>query len=203
MVAAPRHDIAGRGAPSARAPSLATATTVLLNGIVSLGVVLLIGYAAPRGAHAQTVVPRPEVDSLPIRLLRQYLGRDAQGERLGGDLWWDRLVIWQEEPGWDGYAVIAGYHVEAIHRDSSTARFRVIYDVVGSIDAANQVRYVRNHRKQTVAFTLVLTDNGWRIAAPQIEPHVLASKVPRSTHLSSADWRDLSEDAKAERSRRK
>ena len=145
-----------------------------------------------RGAAAQSPTPP---DASPVALMREFLTRDARGDRLRTDPWMAQHTLWGHvEPGWDGYQVIIGYKLRTIHADSSTARIAITYDVTGTVDVDTSAHYIRKPSTQTVTFTLALTDVGWRIVAPTIEPHVLGTAISPRTSFSAADWALLRED---------
>ena len=92
--------------------------------------------------------------------------------------------------------LITGYHSRTIHADSGTARIEVKYDIAGIVDVDTSAHYRRQQHTATVTFTLMLTDTGWQIAAPVVEPHVLANHISPRTTFSAVDWALVRQDAR-------
>src|SRR6266704_2966850 len=123
---------------------------------------------APRG---QSEAPTNLSDLAPIRLVREYVSRDANGERIRRNTWFFNVVTWSEEPGWDSYIVVRGFQISPVRADSSTARVTVTYRVAGYVRTTGRTTaaFVDDTATETRIFTVALTDNGWRIVAPQID----------------------------------
>jgi hypothetical protein len=126
-------------------------------------------------------------------LLEEYVARDARGERLQSNAWFLNVVVWPDEPAYDVYAVITGFQIAPLHADSSTARVQVTYERAGFLRPADAstMEFHADSAVETTVFTLALTDNGWRIVAPQQPQHVLASAIPSQTMLNDGDRQRL------------
>jgi hypothetical protein len=112
-------------------------------------------------------------ESAGVHLVREYVRRDFLGERLRFNPWFLNVVVWPEEPAYDGYTLVTDYTVEVLSSDSSTARVRVQYDRVGFVRSTQRaVRFDSDSAKEARVFTVALTDNGWRVVAPQMDQHV-------------------------------
>jgi len=112
-------------------------------------------------------------DNAGVSLIREYVVRDFKGERLRANSWFMNAVVWQEESAYDGYALVSSVSLTVLSADSSTARVRVGYVRQGFVRATEHgVRFDRDFASEETVFTAVLTDAGWRIAAPQLEQHV-------------------------------
>ena len=137
----------------------------------------------------------------PVQLVREYVNRDARGERLKSNPWFMNVVAWPEEPGYDTYTIITAFEVKPLHTDSSTARVEVTYRRAGFLETVGRstAKFVRNAAAEERVFTVALTDNGWRITAPQMDQHVLASAVPDWTPLTESDRGTLKTLAAGER----
>jgi hypothetical protein len=138
------------------------------------------------GSTAQT--QQPPSDHPGVQLIDEYVRRDAQGERLGNAGWFLNNSVWEDEPAYDRYAVVSRSEIEPLSGDSSTARVRVIQDVVGFVtgDGDRKALFTEERGVETTVFTAVLMDNGWRIAAPQRPQHVLVDSVLRKAPFDSS-----------------
>ncbi len=149
--------------------------------------------------------PPPAADSAPgaldqkepVRLVREYVTRDANGERLTTNPWFLNVVTWEDEPGYDRYTVIRGYTVRPLRADSSTGRVEVRYDRLGYVQTTGRttVAFEAAEGPELRVFTVALTDNGWRIVAPQIDQHVLVEPALRHSPFSPEDRRLVEERA--------
>lgn len=124
----------------------------------------------------------------PVGLVREYVKRDASGERLVPSLWFADAVTWEVEQAYESYTVIRGYTVERPARiEGSPARIRVRYDVIGWIAPVDaDWVFMEQRGEEEFEFVVVRTDAGWRIDEPQIDQHVLA-EVAAARPSRSAD----------------
>jgi hypothetical protein len=156
---------------------------------IAVATMMLLGACkvARRPAQSQPAVTLS--DTTPVRLVREYVTRDADGQRIRANPWFFNVVIWPEDPGWDSYAVIRNSGVDPIRADSSTARVSVTYEVVGHVETTGRTtaRFVPDSSTERFVFTVALTDNGWRIVAPQIDPHLLPGAALSYSPLSQVD----------------
>lgn len=161
-------------------------TTVLLLLTLVAGCTTVPAKPAPEGRDLSA--------SPAIQLVKEYTERDAKGERLRTNPWFLDVVAWPDEPGYDSYTVISGYEVTPLSADSSTARVRVDYRRVGYVrtTGARSVEFDQSIATELRVFTVALSDNGWRIIAPQIEQHVLVEAAMSLSPLSEADKDRLS-----------
>lgn len=143
-------------------------------------------------AHS-TAVSGPIDSTPPMRLVREYVERDARGERLQSNPWFLNAVIWEDEPGYDSYTLITGYRLRALHADSSTGRVEVAYTRAGYVRATgdSSVSFKPDAAREVQVFTVALTFNGWRIVAPQLDQHVLVEPALTQSPFSPADRRRL------------
>jgi hypothetical protein len=139
----------------------------------------------------------------PVGLVREYVKRDANGERLDANPWFFQAVTWEVEPGFESYTVIRGYTVEkpkVIH--GSPARITVRYDALGWIvPVGAEWIFMEQTGEEVFEFVVVQTDQGWRIDAPTIDQHVLAEIVaarPGRSPEDAARIRELATQAPAE-----
>jgi hypothetical protein len=108
----------------------------------------------------------------PVGIVRQYVKRDADGERLGPNPWFESIVTWPQDPGYDSHTVIRSYKVEPPKSIAgSPARILVRYDVLGWIVSTG---FIPQDKQEAFEFVVVRTDDkGWLIDAPQIDQHIL------------------------------
>lgn len=153
-------------------------------------------HASSRTEQTTTSVadtPQDTLDTLgqtePVRLVKEYVLRDSRGDRLHTDAWSLNVVVWADEPGWDEVTVISDYQILPIRADSSTARIEVRYRVLGDVTPTSRTTmgFVPREGTEALVFTVVLTGNGWRIAAPQIRPHILPSAILGKGYLTADD----------------
>jgi hypothetical protein len=150
------------------------------------------------GCSTALVKPAPEGQALSsspaIQLVKEYVERDAKGERLQTNPWFLDVVAWPDEPGYDSYTVISGYVATPLSADSSTARVRVDYRRAGYVrtTGARSVEFEQSIATESHVFTVALSDNGWRITAPQIEQHVLVETALSLSPLNEGDKDRLS-----------
>jgi hypothetical protein len=145
-------------------------------------------------ADHRTDPPRIAVAD-PVSLVRQYVKRDANGERLQADPWFQQVVTWSEEPGYDSYTVIRSYSVEPPPTiQGSPAEILVRYDVIGWVQwqDGEQV-FLDQEMSQAITFVVVRDDNGWRIDEPQFGQRVLAEVAAASQALSAEDTAHIRE----------
>lgn len=128
-----------------------------------------------------------------MRLVREYVERDARGERLKSNPWFLNAVIWEDEPAFDSYTLITGYQLRMLHADSSTGRVEVAYARAGYVRATgdSSVSFQPDSGREVHVFTVALTFNGWRIVAPQLDPHVLVGPALTQSRFSPADRRQV------------
>lgn len=123
-----------------------------------------------------------------VQLVDEYVRRDAHGERLGSTAWFLNNSVWENEPAYDRYTVVSQSAIEPLSGDSSTARVRVVQNVLGFVsgDGDGRALFTEERGVETTVFTAVLTDNGWRIAAPQRAQHVSVDSALRKVPFDSA-----------------
>jgi hypothetical protein len=118
------------------------------------------------------MAPRTATAIDPLGLVRQYVKRDAEGERLGPSPWFGPVVTWPDDPGYDSLTVIRSYKVET-PKDigGSPVTILVKYDAIGWIASSG---FIPQENLEAFDFVVVRTeDAGWQIDQPQIDQHVL------------------------------
>lgn len=124
-----------------------------------------------------------------VRLVKEYVQRDAHGERLQTNPWFLNAVIWEDEPAFDSYTLITSYEITPIRADSSTARVEVVFRRAGYVRTTGDstVAFHPDAAREVQVFTVALTFNGWRIVAPQLDQHVSVEAALDRSPLSSSD----------------
>jgi hypothetical protein len=125
----------------------------------------------------------------PVGLVREYVKRDANGERLAHNPWFFEAVTWEVEQAYESYTVIRGYTVEKPKViQGSPARITVRYDVLGWIAPVGaEWIFMEQTGEELIEFVVVRTEAGWRIDEPAIDQHVLAEIVAARPTRSPED----------------
>ena len=125
----------------------------------------------------------------PLGLVREYVRRDAAGERLRGEPWFQDVVTWPMEPAYDSFSVIRSYTVVPPKSIAgSPASITVRYDRIGwAFPEVGRLRFVAQWLPQAVVFVVVRTEEGWRIDAPQFSQKVLAEVAAATGAFSDED----------------
>lgn len=125
----------------------------------------------------------------PVGLVRQYVKRDANGERLQSNPWFQDATTWPDEPAYDSFSVIRSYTVvPPATIAGSPAKITVRYDRIGwAIPEVGQLRFIAQWLPQVVVFVVVRTDEGWRIESPQIAQRVLAEVAAATGFFTAED----------------
>jgi hypothetical protein len=117
--------------------------------------------STPGGASASDVV-------------REYCHLDFEGTRLSSNnpdaAKYDGLVVWPNEPGWDGAVVVKDFAITRFWFERSQSFVTVQYFVLGNM-ADTEVTATRQH-KELVTFVLTRSGDTWKIAHPLIPPHI-------------------------------
>ena len=121
----------------------------------------------------------------PVGLVRQYVKRDANGERMETNPWFQGAVTWPDDPGYDSHTVIRAFTVVPPKTVAgSPARIKVSYDVIGWVVASG---FIPQEKVEAFEFEVALTDEGWRIQAPQIDQHILPEIAAAISFLAPED----------------
>ena len=122
-------------------------------------------------------------------LVRQYVDRDAQGERLQFSPWFAQAVVWPDDPGYDRFTIVSGWEIDSAWGTGDTVRVPVKYNVVGQASAGTEedVRFKPNASSRSIEFKVVFRGRIPKIAGPQIEQHVLVAAAIRSAGFGALD----------------
>ena len=139
----------------------------------------------------------------PISLVRQYVKRDGDGERLFSESWFQDVVTWPHEPGYDSFTVVRKYTVER-PRDiqGSPAKVPVRYECIGwVVPAQDHPVFIEGDRIEVFTYVAVRGEGGWKIDAPQIDQHILAEVAASRENMTPEDAariRELASESPAE-----
>lgn len=127
--------------------------------------------------------PRAYSNSLktPEEVVKVFCDMDAAGKRLSSSTWSELLpyIDWKDEAMESVAVVISGFKVLGVERGDNVAEINVTYDVIGEY---NLDKLVPTKSIEKVLFTVIKTDNGWKISSPDtMVPHVSAK--PLIIHL--------------------
>jgi hypothetical protein len=151
--------------------------------------------SASEAATGAAVRRSRESPGSPLSLVEEYVRRDAGGARLREDAWSSGVVTWEEEPGWDIVSVVRGYGFRPVPAAGDTARVEVRYRIAGRVEPKDEstYRFVPADSTEVQVFELVRLPSGWKIAAPQLTPHLLPAAAARqySEVLDSASAAQL------------
>ena len=151
-------------------------------------VVAIIGLGACGTERPRDAAQDRGAVSSPEGLVRDYVGRDAHGERLRTAAWFLDVAVWPEEPAFDSYTVIGGYTVDQAVARGDTVSVVVTYHRLGWIESTqDSARLIISDSVERHEFLVMLTNLGWRIIAPRLDPHVLADTILRRASLMQRD----------------
>lgn len=124
----------------------------------------------------------------PVGLVRQYVKRDGDGERLAPADWFQQVVTWPQEPGYDSHTVIRSYRVERPPSIEGSAKIQVRYELIGwVVPGKPHSTFIPWEGTEVFTFVVIRDEQGWRIAEPMIDQHVLAEVVAAGSNLSPED----------------
>jgi hypothetical protein len=137
-------------------------------------------------SEKQSVTPYPNT---PLKVVETYVRLDSEGARAGltpGG--WDDIreyVLWEDEPGWDGAYLFAGYTIKEMSRQADEAVVLVTYRVVG--DFGGDYTFTRGKWNEVTAFLLKRIDGRWRIDTPQTPPFLSIDTMIRYLERTGHD----------------
>ena len=137
---------------------------------------ILIACTQARAVHREPIVRSDaEYPATPEKVVEEYVRKDAEGARLSGDKFQEikDLFMW-EEGGSDGCTVITEYDIKTLSVGPAEASVLVTYQELGNTSVLN---WIPGKRKWAVTFILKKDGNRWRIAEPEISPHVLLDVI--------------------------
>jgi hypothetical protein len=119
-----------------------------------------------RAAAASDAYP-----AAPDAVVRAYCEADFKGMQTASETWHQlaQYAVWPDAPGWDTFTIVSGYTVSPARQTSRSAKVRVVYDVLGVLEGEVARR---TPERPTVFYSLVRRSGRWKIASPQLDPHV-------------------------------
>jgi hypothetical protein len=146
-------------------------------------------FLAVRSCMFQRVDLHPD----PASLVEEFLDRDASGQFLRTDKWFDQATTCPgHEPGPDAFLTIADYHFETLFVSDTVARYVVTYEILGLVIPALTADVFRpNEGMRIDTLTVVSTAYGWRIKSPALLQRVFADTVLTQPWLPDADRQEL------------
>ena len=124
----------------------------------------------------------------PGPLLAEFLRRDSAGEFTSTNSWAAAAALCPgHEAGWDTYSIVTGYELLPLRSTADTIRYQVIYHVYAEAvdDSLHDIHRVQKPEADT--FAVVRTPYGWRLALPDIPPHVSPAATLRIMQIKQSD----------------
>lgn len=141
---------------------------------------ILVASIALLPSCATVKISQTERDALKV--LQRYLALDRSGARVDDSRYHSAAALtqWQEEPNWDIILVISGSAISRPQSNGDTTSIRVSFAVEGVIAADTFYPVTalpgeltdRVNPQEIVEFVMSPSTNGWKIASPQIAPHI-------------------------------
>lgn len=137
------------------------------------------------------VVPRL-LHQDPVRLVREYLERDASGQFLRPSEWLAGAIACPgRRPGWDEATLIGNYRMKSIQPGEDTMKAAVESTILRTISQDSHgpilVGTRAGERVAVDTFVVVRTPFGWRIAAPVRRPFLYAQGALAHLQFRDAD----------------
>lgn len=130
----------------------------------------------------------------PGQLVREYLRRDAGGEFLASNKFWQSATECAGE-GTGAAAVITSYTVDSLGIRADTARFAVTYHFLGDL-LQGSTGFAPRARTETDTFVVIHRPYGWRIVGTHDMPVLQRSAAQRFWPLTRTDLARLDSAAR-------
>lgn len=107
----------------------------------------------------------------PQMVVEAYCQQDLDGGQTSSDTWNNvaQFTVWPDAPGWDTFTIVSGYTVGPVRQYRNSAKIHVTYTVLGVLEGETAKA---ESRTKTVVYTVVKRGGKWKVAKPQLEPHV-------------------------------
>jgi hypothetical protein len=123
----------------------------------------------------------------PDRLAGEFVARDAAGDFLESNTWFDRATTCPgHEPGPDEHGVVAGYRMRRVAQTDTLSQYIVSYAGLGMMhyeqrrgDSSYHAVWTPEIQEFAETLAIVRTPYGWRVRSPALWQHVLADTVFR------------------------
>jgi hypothetical protein len=121
----------------------------------------------------------------PASVVAAYIEADGEGLALEGETSSAVLkyATWTETPGWDSFTVIKSYDIGEVGTTGSKGSVQIIYHVVGQISGPE---FTAKTADKEVTFEVVKKNGKWKIAGPQIGPHLTIESAIKTLEAGSA-----------------
>lgn len=126
-------------------------------------------------------IPKNIEEGSPEDIVSRFIEADLSGARLGGQFGSASNIFsyttWKGAPGYDEWMVVDSYSIKDKEIDDDKAEVEVEficlagnleYDNEGEIAGIEKCR----SEKETVVFSLIKENDGWKISSPHINPHI-------------------------------
>lgn len=112
----------------------------------------------------------------PEGVIAGYLKADANGMGLSSDTCQEifKYAVWPEAPGWDTFTVVRSYEIQKTSPSKDGVNVKVEYLLAGEMRGEE---FIPKNKKEGVTYHLVQVDGKWKVAEPQLQPHVLLEKA--------------------------
>ena len=131
----------------------------------------LLATASSALVAAHAAAASDAYPATPDAVVRAYCEADFGGAQTASETWQKlaQYAVWPDAPGWDTFTIVSGYTVSRMRHTTRSARARVVYDVLGVLEGEVARR---TPERPTVIYSLVRRSGRWKIASPQLDPHV-------------------------------
>ena len=144
------------------------------NGSLLLALALILALlSADAGQTSNAAQGSGPHVAAPGEVVRQYCDFDFKIGRISSEnaAQLPPLTTWEEEPGWDGVTVVAGFQIVSTKVSQDRSSVTVRWQVLGDFNAE---RVVAKQKEEIVEYQLKLVGGFWKIDSPVICPHVSA-----------------------------
>jgi hypothetical protein len=147
--------------------------TILL--LILLSMALALEATAGGQGKASEVYP-----NTPKGVVEAFCIEDFKGSGTTSQTWkrLQQYTTWLDAPGWDTVIVVSSFRVVEAKQSSGKAQVKVDYNVIGEL-VAHPWALNEQLGFKTVVYELVKADGRWKIADPQIPPHISVQSAIR------------------------
>jgi hypothetical protein len=137
--------------------------------------------SAAAGAHiladSSCAFVRTAMHPDAVRLLKEFVARDARGEFIRSREWFNAAVACPgHQPAWDDAVMARNPRMSILTRGTNTVRALVVWERLGYVGPGSDAMAPGVDSDTLVALR---TPYGWRIASPTPRPHVPVPPPPR------------------------
>lgn len=134
--------------------------------------------------------------SFPVGVLAAYLNEDASGAGWSSETFPNliRYAVWPEAPGWDTITVIHSFSIGEAKINGQKARVPVKYHVLGRMENDT---FKPAPAVEEVTYELEREQGHWKVAEPQLMPHIAVADVIRISRQNTEPGAELKASLKA------